>query len=325
MNRALINYPEEGALRQLKARFPGVEFTFESRLAEQCRLLPLCDALISQGRLLTPDLVHAALSSPRLRWIQVCSAGFDGLASIKLPRNIRVSRGGGMWNAPVAEHALAMMLALARHLPAAERERAQRHWNFDEALARIGTVEGRRLLVLGMGEIGTTLARRAAALGMTVRGIRRRPGPIEEIPVFGPDDLRRLLPLTDILAITLPGGAATRRMIGRAELDLLPRGAVIINVGRGSVVDTDALTQALRRGHLGGAGLDVTEPEPLPSDHPLWSCDNVIVTPHIAGDTPNWPEKVAGLVERNLLRFIAGQTLEFEVTDELAFAEAGQR
>lgn len=314
MNTVLLTYPPESALAELPVHFPEVTFHFAPLPEEQHRLLSECQVLVCAGRAFTPQLVEAIKRSKSLRWIQMCSAGIDFVLNSGLPAWIRISRGGGLWNVSVAEHALSMMLALARHLPAAERERHQRIWNSEKAIKRIGTLEGKQLLVMGFGEIGLSLAKRAVAFDMKVTGIRRSSGPVEGFATYKVGDLHRLLPHADILVITLPGGPQTHRIVGKSELSLLPPGALLVNVGRGTVVDTDALVEALQSVHLAGAGLDVTDPEPLPENHPLWNLTNVIITPHVGGDTPRWAEKIAALVRHNLARYLAGQSLAYEIT-----------
>ena len=313
MTTLLVGYPPEGALKHLPDLFPAVEFQFASDSEGQCSALAHSEAFICPGRAFTSAVADACARSASLRWLQMCSAGVDHVLRFNLPNHIRICRGGGLWNTPVAEHALAMMLALARGLPEAERERGRRLWDFATAMRRIDTLEGKRLLVLGFGEIGLALAERARALDMHVTGIGRHPRTQAGFEVHGARDLSRLLPQADVLAIALPGGADTFHMVGEMQLSLLPPGAMLINVGRGTVVDSKALVDALRSGRLGAAGLDVTDPEPCPVDSPLWSLPNVIITPHVGGETPRWPDKVARLVERNLEQFLAGGPLAYEI------------
>ena len=313
MTTLLVGYPPEGALKRLPERFPAVEFLFSSEAAEQCRLLARSEAFICPGRAFSSAVAEACGHSPSLHWLQMCSAGVDHVLAFDLPRRVRICRGGSLWNVPVAEHALAMMLALTRGIPRAERDRSRRHWDFSEAMRRIDSLEGKRLLVLGFGEIGLALAERASAFDMRVTGVGRRPRVQAGFEVRGATDLDRLLRQTDVLAIALPGGADTFHMVGERQLALLPAGALLINVGRGTVVDSTALVDALANGHLGGAGLDVTDPEPCPEDSPLWSFPNVIITPHVAGETPRWPDKVAHLIEHNLNRFLTGGPLAYEI------------
>ena len=313
LTTVLVGYPPEGALKHLPDLFPAVEFRFTSDTEEQCGALAHCEAFVCPGRAFTSAVADACARSEALRWLQMCSAGVDHVLRFDLPNHIRICRGGSLWNTAVAEHALAMMLALARCLPEAERERGRCLWNFAAAMRRIDSLEGKRLLVLGFGEVGLALAERARTLDMHVTGIARRPRTQAGFTVRGAEDLNRLLPQIDVLAIALPGGADTFHMVGETQLSLLPPGAMLVNVGRGTVVDSTALADALRSGRLGAAGLDVTDPEPCPVDSPLWSLPNVIITPHVAGETPRWPDKVARLVERNLARFLAGRPLEYEI------------
>ncbi len=316
LTTVLAVYSGEGPLEDLARRFPEVRFHFSSRPEEQRRLLAECEVLLCSGRAFSSEVAEACRQSPSLRWIQMCSAGVEHVLEFEIPSHIRICRGGGLWNRPVAEHALSMMLALARRLPEAERERQEGIWDYPAAARRIDSLEGKRLLVLGFGEIGLTLAKGARSLGMEVFGLARRPRSVDGFRVHGGAELDRILPHAEVVAITLPGGANTRHKMGATQFALLPAGALLINVGRGTVVDTGALVRALREGHLGGAGLDVTDPEPCPRDHPLWSLSNVIITPHVGGDTRRWPEKVAALMERNLKRYLAGEPLEYEVARE---------
>lgn len=314
LTNLLIGYAPEGELRQLPARFPDVNFWFSPQPEEQCRLLAQCEAFICPGRAFSCGIAEACARSTTLRWIQMCSAGVEHVLDYNLPSRIRISRGGGLWNKPVAEHAMAMMLALTRCLPKAERDRIKRKWDFPGTLRRIDSLEGKRLLILGFGEIGSTLAQYAKALGVRAIGIRRCPQKNDDFEVRGLEEMDRLLPNADILAITLPGTTDTLHLVGDRELSLLPQGAILINVGRGSVVDTEALVGALASGHLGGAGLDVTDPEPCHGESPLWSFPNVVITPHVAGETPRWPQHVALMIERNLTQFLIGEPLAYEIS-----------
>ena len=316
MTNLLVGYPPEGALKRLPDRFPAVAFRFTSEVGALCAHLATSEAFVCPGRAFSGAVARACAQSPTLRWLQMCSAGVEHVLEFDLPDHVRICRGGGLWNRPVAEHALAMMLALTRRLPEAERDRALRRWDFPAALQRIDTLDGKRLLILGFGEIGVTLARLARAFDMQVTGLGRHRRSQDGFEVCGRSELERVLPRADILAITLPGGRETSHMIGEAQLSLLPPGALLINVGRGTVVDSNALAGAIANGRLGGVGLDVTDPEPCPKDSPLWSFPNVIITPHVGGETPRWPDKVARLIERNLGRFLAGDPLAYEIERE---------
>jgi len=221
-----------------------------------------------------------------VRWAHVFSTGVDGVLE-EVPRHVTLTSARGAYAPQLAEHALALLLALTRQLHVAE---------VDEA--RLTTVEGQRLLIIGMGGAGRALAKKAKGLGMKVEaGVRDRRA------------LRTQLGKADAVALCVPLTSRTRGLIGEAELSAMKPTARLINVSRGAVVDTDALTAALREGRLGGAGLDVTEPEPLPLTHPLRAMHNVVVTPHTAGTSTGAMEATVGLALENLRRYVAGRVL----------------
>jgi len=173
-------------------------------------------------------------------------------------------------------------------------------------------VEGRRMGIVGLGTIGQAVAVRAAALGMRVTGIRRRPergAPPGVSEVLGPADLDRLLATSDVLVLAAPWTSATDRLLGEREIQRMKRGAILINVARGQLVDEDALIWALAGGHLGGAALDVFAKEPLAAASPLWSLPNVLITPHTSGFRVDHWDAVIDLFSENLRRFEAGEPL----------------
>ena len=169
------------------------------------------------------------------------------------------------------------------------------------------------MLVLGMGDIGGEFGRRVKALGAHVIGVRRTdtrcPDYADEVHLTA--DLDRLLPLADVVAVTLPGTKETAGLLDRRRIGLMKPGAVVLNVGRGIVIDTEALCDALESGHLGGAGLDVTDPEPLPPDHRLWDIPNAVITPHISGfyHLPETLERIIQISASNLKAFAEGKPL----------------
>jgi phosphoglycerate dehydrogenase-like enzyme len=201
-----------------------------------------------------------------------------------------------------------LALAHARRLPAALARQAEGRWARDGA---VGTVlRGRTLGVVGLGTIGTEVARRAAAFGMRVWGVRRSGAPVAGVDrVVAPDRLDEVLRLADYLALTLPLTPETRGLIGARELALLPRGAFVVNVGRGGLVDETALAEAIAAGRLGGAGLDVFEQEPLPASSPLWRLPGVIITPHVGGSSPGFLDRAVPFFCENLKRYLSGEPL----------------
>ena len=217
-----------------------------------------------------------------------------------------VCNAGGAYSEGVAEHCVAMMLALVRRLPEYLAAMPQRSWAH---LHRHGRLSGATACVIGLGTLGSAVARRCSALGMDVVGVRRhpeRPSP-NVSAVFGPEDLVRAVAGADHVVGALPGGAATRGLISREVVSAMKPGACFYNVGRGPSVDEEALIERLSDGSLAGAGLDVFATEPLPDDSPLWAMDNVIVTPHMAGYTWDYADELCEVFAANLAAYVAGE------------------
>jgi len=266
------------------------------------------------------EVLRAALEGPAatLRWAHTGTAGVGSLLHPELAEHgVTLTNSAGTMGPPMAESALAMMLHFARGLDVAVRAQAERRWAADDwaACAPARELGGATLAMVGLGGVGRELAVRARALGMRVLAVRRSgtEGP-EGVEVrAGEGALGQVLPHADYLALTLPGTAETRGLIGAAELAALPAGAVVVNVGRGEVLDEDALVDALRSGHLRGAGLDVFATEPLPADSPLWTLPNVLITPHVSATSQRFWERESALIVENVGRYLRGETLVNQV------------
>jgi len=235
-------------------------------------------------------------------------AGYGHLPMADLAdAGVAVTSAAGVHAPNASEHAVGAVLAFSRRLHEAARADT---W---ETTAP-GELAGSTATVVGLGAIGTAIAERLEAFDVRTLGVRANPekgGPTDE--VFGQETLHDALARTDYLVLCCPLTDETRGLVGEAELTTLPSDAVLVNVARGEVVDTDALVSSLRRGRLGGAALDVTDPEPLPDDHPLWNFDDVLVTPHTAGATPHYYDRLADLVADNVRRLAAGRPLRNRV------------
>lgn len=293
-------------------RFPlrntGLPFvTFETREALAARIGEL-DVLVVSG-FWRNELAAAA---KRLRFIQSISAGVDQYdRAVLAAHGIRLASAQGANARAVSDHAMALILALYRRIPEARDNQARRHWRgmIGELAQREDELAGKTLLVVGLGRIGGRLARLAKAFEMTVLGIRGNPSAGGEgaDEVDGLDALPRLLPRADIIALTCPLTPETTGLIGAEALARLKPGAILVNVARGKVVDTAALIAALETGRLAGAALDVTDPEPLPPESPLWSMPNVLITPHTGGETRAYEDNVIDLLLENLGRLRRGE------------------
>jgi phosphoglycerate dehydrogenase-like enzyme len=234
-----------------------------------------------------------------LRVLQTLSAGVDWILPY-VPAEVTLCSARGARDTAVAEWVLAAVLSCTKELPQLRDRQLERRW------ARLvpGDLAGATVMILGYGSIGAAVEARLA--GFEVELLRVAHHPREG--VHGTDALEQLLPRTDVLIVLLPLTTQTRGLLGAELLGRLPEGALLVNAARGAVVDTDALLGLVQAGRL-RAALDVTDPEPLPADHPLWSAPGVLITPHIAGDSPGAEEHVFALVGEQVRRYVAGEPL----------------
>lgn len=258
----------------------------------------------------SPSFFKVALQAPNLKWMHVFSAGTDApVFQLLRQHGVTITNSAGSTARPIAHSVIMQMIALCRNGRAAAIDQTDKVWNPRQHL----DVEGRRMAVVGIGAIGAEVARLAAAFGVTVTGVRRRPLGDEPCPTWPTTRLHELLPQIDDLVLTAPLTDETRGMIGETELALLPRGAHVINVGRGPVIDEPALIDALQSGQVGAAALDVTTVEPLPEDSPLWTMPNVLITPHHSGNTPLAMVRTLEIFTDNLGRYAHGESLLNEI------------
>lgn len=258
--------------------------------------------------------VDALLSSQQIRWVEIASAGYEAydradLRTFLAGRGVPVTNSGGVYADACAQHTLAMMLAASRGLPATLDAQRDRRWAFGELRSRMRLLSQQRVLILGWGHIARRLAELLAPFDVHLTAIRRRVVGDEPVRVITADALDAELARTDHLVNLLPGGPDTARFVNDSRLARLPSRACFYNIGRGSTVDQDALVAALNSGHLGAAWLDVTDPEPLPADHPLWRTPRCYVTPHLAGGQSDERGHQVRHFLDNLERFTSGRTL----------------
>jgi glyoxylate/hydroxypyruvate reductase len=309
MPRVVIATPLEP---ELVARLRAVDERLD--VAYEADLLPTprwaSDHIGDPSFVRTPaQIAWLVRTAPELRWVQATFAGAGqqlsaaGLAREDVER-ITWTSSVGIHITPLGEWALFGILALTKDLPRLEADKRARHW----AHYPVDEVRGTTVLVVGLGEIGGEVARLAEAFGMNVLWTRRNEG-----------DLDELLPRADSVVVTLPLTGETRGMFDRRRLGLLKPGAIFVNIGRGPVVDEEALIDALRSGHLRGAALDVYTTEPLPADSPLWELDNVILSPHTAAQSIHENERIVELFADNLRRYLAGEELRSRIRTDLFY------
>ncbi len=305
---AVLTAPGEGRPPGLEALEPEAALQI-AETAEQ-----LATALREADILLVTDfrtgLLREAWPAARhLRWVHAASAGVDALCFPELvDSDIPLTNARGVFDAPIAEYALGLMLAFAKDLPATLEHQRKRRW-FHRDNERLA---GKRLLVVGAGSIGRAIGRLAKVVGMAVEGVAStsRPGDADFPTIHGVDGLATALANADYVVAAAPLTARTRGLFGTETFAAMKPGARFINVGRGPVVQTDALVAALHDGRLAGAALDVFEMEPLPEEHPLWAMPQVIVSPHMAGDVHGWREALGAQFVANFRRWRAGEPLE---------------
>lgn len=251
-----------------------------------------------------------------VRWVQAMYAGAGqqvraaGLTPEELER-VAVTTTSGVHAGPLAEFVMLGLLAFTKDLPRLLRDKRRRHWDHYP----MRELAGQTLLVVGLGEIGREVARQASALGMRVLGVRRHRGPrpqwVDEVHTV--EALPELLPRADAVVLTLPGTPATEGLFDREMIGRVRPGAIFVNVGRGTVVDEAALTEALLAGRLAGAALDVFAKEPLPLDSALWDLPNVLLSPHTAALSLQENERIVALFSDNLRRYLNGEPLRNRV------------
>jgi phosphoglycerate dehydrogenase-like enzyme len=301
---------------QLRARFPSHAFIHAHTDDEALTMYPEADAVFA-GQISREQLAAA----PRLRWLHSPAAGVGGMLFPEMIASpVVITNSRGMSAGTIGEHVIAVTLALFRRLPHAFRSQAAGQWAQD-AIGAEGNrlIAGARVLVVGLGAIGSAVAHRMTLLGAHVTGLRRSAVGVTqgEWTIAPSEHLHDLLPAADVVVIAAPHTRETRGLIGRRELSLMSRDAILVNVSRGQLVDEPALIDVLRAGSIGGAALDVFVDEPLPPVSSFWTLTNVLITPHTSGFRPDHWDAATSLFAGNLERFDRGQPL-VNVVDKLA-------
>jgi phosphoglycerate dehydrogenase-like enzyme len=303
---AHVAYQMQAQFKRRKTGIASVQAWDREELEQR---IATADVLVISG-LWRNELLDRA---KRLRFIQSIGAGTDQFSKESLSRaGVRLASARGVNARAVSEHAMALMLALARRLPEARDNQSKRLWRgmIGDLSAREDELGGKTLVVVGIGAIGDRLARLAKAFDMRVIGIRRNAaaGPGGADAVHGLGELARVLPEADFVALTCPLTKETENLIDAAALGFMKRSAFLINVARGRCVDEAALCRALSVGALAGAAIDVTVEEPLPPTSPLWTMPSALITPHTAGETRRYEDNVLDILEENLGRLWRGES-----------------
>lgn len=303
---------------------PGMEHVEAAAEVRYATADQLAEALEGAQVLLLWDFFSSALedawhAAGSLEWIHVVAAGVDKLLFDDLRESgVVVTNARGIFDRPMAEFVLAGMLAFAKNLPGLLSLQRERTWQHSET----ERLESSRALIVGTGSIGREIARVLKAMGLHVAGAGRtaRSGDEDFGEIYASSELADVVDGFDWVVMVAPLTQETRHLIDASVLKAMKPTARLINVGRGASVDTEALVEALQEGAIAGAALDVFDVEPLPADHPLWSMDNVIISPHLSGDARGWLPQLAGQFANNFGRYVRQQPLENVIDKKLGFA-----
>lgn len=309
----IVVFTPNDIIRQRLTDMLGSTAVVAADEAAVCAELADADALIITVFDYSEAIGRAATQSQTLRWVQLLSAGFDRVERHGVRQGVQVTNAGDALTPSVATHAVSLALALQRDVPAMVRAQDQGQWR-KGAGARLVTPAESTCLIIGFGSIGQEIGRLMHAFGARIVGLSRtaRPSAFAETATI--DRLNEFLPQADTIMVAAPLDASTRGLIGRSQLALCKKTALIVNIARGGIIDTEALADALEGGVIGGAGLDVTDPEPLPEGHRLWRAPNLLITPHVAAACgPLLYRRIADKACANAERFLRGEPLQYVV------------
>jgi phosphoglycerate dehydrogenase-like enzyme len=303
--------PDEPIVR-LAHDFPQLRWAIVGSPQEIAREIGDAAVLVTSNRVCSAAYGEALrrCAGRTLQWIHFTSAGIDGGLRMGLPDWVTVTNATGVKAAMVSEHALALLLALVRRLTQLRADSLAHAWEHDQAMAKVGTLTGAVVCVVGLGAIGREVARKVRAFDGRVIAVSRAGTPGGDIAqVFARERIGEALAMADAVVICTSSDPRSFHLIDAAALAAMRPEAFLVNVARGDIVDGAALVATLQAGRLAGAALDVTEIEPLPPDSPLWDLPNLIITPHIAGGGLSGYAQQQALFGKNLLRFAAGESL----------------
>ncbi len=304
---------DDSALCAKLAELRGAEVVESSPdRGELLKQIVEADAFVGQSAYWGSDIADAMARAPKLRWLQLAGTGYDNGERAGLPEHVMLTTLGGIGSEVLAENAVGQLLAVMHALPMFHEAQQARRWTFTNLIGEVRTLWRRHVAILGFGPIGQAVRDRLLGFDARVTGIARSSRTDEKGTRIVPyDQLHAVLGQVDALVVAVPSKPETRGMIDAAAFEAMRPGSYIMNVSRGAIVDTDALVAALESGKLGGAALDVTDPEPLPPEHPLWAFPNVLITPHSAwaGGGQLVRDQVEALIVENTRRYLGGEPL----------------
>lgn len=306
----IVLFTASELIRQRLVAVLGAAAVIAPDEASVCAELADADALFISAFDYSDAIGRAVAQSPALRWVQILTAGFDRVLKYGVPQGAHVSNAGGAMAPSVATHAVSLLLALQRDLPAIMQAQGRGQWLTGPNPRLVNPAES-TCLIIGFGSIGQEIGRLLHAFGARIIGLSRTARPHAFAETATIDRLDHFLPQADTIIIAVPLDATTKGLIGTAQLALCKKTALLVNIARGAIVESEALADALENGVIGGAGLDVTDPEPLPVGHRLWRAPNLIITPHVAAVCgPLLHKRIADNACANAERFLRGEPLQ---------------
>lgn len=304
----------EGHLNAIKKACPQIQVVLAYSVEELVLKAHDTDALVIWP-FFKSDFEEFCRKAPNLKWIHAFTTGVDGILKSDISNlDIRITSTKGIHGAPIADHVLSFIFAFIRDLLFLRECQSRKEWYRNRMDLACDESFNKTVGIIGLGNIGMVIAEKCKKLGMRVVGLKRNPVESEWVDIcYSNDGLEKLLKESDFVVIAAPLTPETTGMIGERELRLMKKSAVLINIARGGLVDEPALIKALQEKTIGGAGLDVTDPEPLSQDSPLWEMPNVIITPHIAAHSPYYMDRAVEIIIENINRFMNNQDLLYEV------------
>ena len=294
----------------LRTKFPGVDVKLASNPAQAADLAGDCDIMIAKSMHIDQRIVDAM---PRFAWFQSLISGVDFLRTLKLPTDLMVSAARGIHGTQMSELAILHMLALNRRLPEMLRNQVEHQW----AVWTQPLLEDKRLVIVGVGAIAETVAKRCLNLGMRVSGVSSRTSAPGFERLYPRSKITEAVAAADFVLALVPLSEQTRGLIGSAVFNAMRRDAFLVNIARGGIVDEPALIEALSSGRIAGAAIDVASVEPLPADNPLWDAPNLIITPHVGGRSNVYHQQVSPLLSRNVGLYLSGDRAQIPYQVEL--------
>lgn len=306
-NKILVLLPvNERQKKLIESAAPSADYIYKTQKKVDKKTVQEAEIIIGNPP------IEMVIDSPNLKWLQLNSAGSDAYIKEGVLKNgVLLTNATGAYGLAISEHIIGVLLEIYKKLHIYRNNQKLHLWK-DEG--EVKSIYNSKILIVGLGNIGEEFAKRVKAFGAYTIGVKRtnseKPDFIDELYLM--DKIDELLPKVDVVMLSLPSTKETYKMFSRDKLKLMKRGAVLLNVGRGNVLDTDALCDLVENEHLFGAGLDVVNPEPLPEDHRIWDIDNIIITPHISGGyhIPETLERIVQISADNLKSFTQGEQLK---------------